>query len=238
MATRAAAKKVHLFNISPAPGSLHHQKRVGRGQGSGYGGTSGRGHNGQKSRSGPGPKPGFEGGQTPITKLIPKRGFYNQNTKEYAAVNLDRLQYWVDQGRLVSTPEQPITARELLLSGCVHDVKDGIKILGDGKEFLRSRIHLVPSRASKSAIGAIERLGGTVYCKYYNPLSLRDCIDGRTDRIAAAPTRRKDIEWYTHWGNRGYISPRAIEKMPFVEERLKELSKEYTNFKSQPFATK
>lgn len=54
------------------------QKRVGRGQGSGYGGTSGRGHNGQKSRSGPGPKPGFEGGQTPITKLIPKRGFFNQ----------------------------------------------------------------------------------------------------------------------------------------------------------------
>jgi large subunit ribosomal protein L15 len=55
----------------------------------------------------------------------------SRNTKEYAAVNIDRLQHWVDQGRLVSTPEQPITARELLLSGCVHDVKDGIKILGD-----------------------------------------------------------------------------------------------------------
>jgi len=151
---------------------------------------------------------------------------------------VDRLQHWVDQGRLVSTPEQPITARELLLSGCVHDAKDGIKILGDGKEFLHSPIHVVSSRASKSAIAAIERSGGTVYCKYYNPLAIRDCIDGRTDRIAAAPTKRKDIEWYTHWGNRGYLSPQAIKKMPFVDDRLKELSREFTTFKSQPFETK
>lgn len=62
----------------------------------------------------------------------------SRNTKEYAAVNLDRLQHWIDQGRLVSTPEQPITARELLLSGCVHDVKDGIKILGDVRAFIAS----------------------------------------------------------------------------------------------------
>jgi len=157
---------------------------------------------------------------------------------EYAAVNVERLQHWVDQGRLVSTPEQPITARELLLSGCVHNVKDGIKILGDGKEYLRSPIHVVSSRASKSAIAAIERLGGTVYCKYYNPLALRDCINARSDRIAAAPTKRKDIEWYTHWGNRGYLSPQAVKKMPFVDDRLMELSREFTTFKSQPFETK
>ena len=60
-------------------------------------------------------------------------------------------------------------------------------------EFLRCPVHIVSSRASKSAIAAIERLGGTVYCKYYNPLALRDCVDGRTDRMAAAPTKRKDI---------------------------------------------
>lgn len=123
-----------------------------------------------------------------------------------------------------------------------------------GKEFLRSQIHVVSSRASKSAISAIERMGGTVYCKYYNPLSLRDCIDDRADRVAAAPTRRKDIgafaihrqrlfadllpEWYTHWGNRGYLSLEAIKRMPFVDDRLKELSKEFTTFKSQPFETK
>ena len=114
---------------------------------------------------------------------------------------------------------------------------------------------MVSSRASKSAIAAIERAGGTVYCKYYNPLALRDCVDGRTDRIAAAPTKRKDIglsaihhqvapsadsllEWYTHWGNRGYLSLQAIKKMPFVDDRLKELSREFTTFKSQPFETK
>lgn len=62
-----------------------------------------------------------------------------------------------------------------------------------GKEFLRSQIHVVSSRASKSAIKAIERLGGTVYCKYYNPLAVRDCVEGRTDRVTAAPTKRKDI---------------------------------------------
>jgi len=124
-----------------------------------------------------------------------------------------------------------------------------------GRDFLRSPIHVVPSRASKSAIAAIERAGGTVYCKYHNPLALRDCIDGRTDRIAAAPTKRKDIglslihrqvalstnfllEWYTQWGNRGYLSPQAIKKMPFVDDRLKELSREFTTFKSQPFETK
>lgn len=124
-----------------------------------------------------------------------------------------------------------------------------------GKEFIRSPIHVVSSRASKSAISAIERVGGTVYCKYYNPLALRDCVDGRTDRIAAAPTKRKDIglstvhqqvapsansllEWYTHWGHRGYLSPQAIKKMPSVDDRLKEISREFTTFKSQSFETK
>jgi len=232
---RTASKKVHLFNISPAPGSLHHQKRVGRGQGSGRGGTAGRGNNGQKSRSGPGPKAGFEGGQTPITKLIPKRGFVNQNAKTYAPVNLDRLQHWIDQGRLTSSSENPITARELLLSGCIHDVHDGIKLLGDGKEFLKSPIHITPSRASKIAIAAIERQGGSVFCKYYNALALRDCVKGRTDRVAAAPVRRPDIVWYTDWRNRGYLAPEAIAKMPIVEDRIKELSKELRTFKLQPF---
>jgi len=97
---------------------------------------------------------------------------------------------------------------------------------------------VIPSRASKSAIAAIERAGGTVYCKYYNPLALGDCIDGRADRIAAAPTKRKDIEWYTRWGNRGYLSPHAIKKMPSVDDRSRELSREFTAFKSQPFEPK
>ncbi|EKM55774.1 uncharacterized protein PHACADRAFT_256638 [Phanerochaete carnosa HHB-10118-sp] len=233
---RAISSKIRLFNLSPATNSQHKEKRLGRGQGSGRGGTSGRGHKGQKARSGNGkPKPGFEGGQTPIIKLIPKKGFVNANAKVYAPVNLDRIQHWIDQGRLTSSPENPITARELLLSGCVHGVHDGIKLLGDGAEHLKTPIHITPSRASKSAIRAVEKLGGTVFCKYYNPLALQDCVKGRTDRTEAAPVRQTDIVWYTQWKNRGYLSLQAIEKMPVVEERWKELSKQLRTYREQGY---
>ncbi|KAG0705322.1 ribosomal protein L15 [Suillus ampliporus] len=236
---RSRAARITLSNLSPAQDSQHAQKRLGRGQGSGRGGTSGRGHKGQKARTGNGkPKAGFEGGQTPITKRFPKKGFVNPNRKVYAPINLDRIQYWIDQGRLHSSPENPITARELLLSGCIHNVHDGIKLLGDNAPFLKTPIHITPSRASQSAIKAVESLGGSVFCKYYNPLALRDCVKSREDRISAAPTRRTDILWYTDWRNRGYLSPQALEKNPKVEERWKELSKQLLSFKDQTFDTK
>ncbi|KAF9459332.1 ribosomal protein L18e/L15P [Collybia nuda] len=238
MASRFRPPRVTLANLKPAPGSQHNQKRVGRGQGSGYGGTAGRGANGQKSRSGPGVRAGFEGGQTPITKLFPKRGFVNQNAKTWAPVNLERIQYWIDQGRLTSSPENPITARELLLSGCVHDVHDGIKILGDGAQYFKTPIYITPSRASKSAIKAIEDNGGKVICKFYNPLALRDCVKGRTDRTSAAPTRREDIIWYGRYRNRGFISPgtlKSLGNLPFVEERWKSLAIQLGAWKKQEF---
>ncbi|KZT11451.1 ribosomal protein L15 [Laetiporus sulphureus 93-53] len=233
----ATSSRVHLFNLSPALNSQHAAKRVGRGQGSRRGGTSGRGTKGQKARAGNGkPKPGFEGGQTPISKLIPKRGFVNAEGNTWAPVNLDRIQHWIDQGRLESSPEKPITARELLLSGCIHDVHDGVKLLGNGADQLKTAIHITPSRASKSAIRAVEKLGGTVFCKHYNVLALRDCVKGRTDRVQAAPTHRRDIEWYTQWKNRGYLSPTAIKTMPVVEERWKVLSEQLTKYTTQEFA--
>ena len=134
----------------------------------------------------------------------------------WAPINLDRIQQWIDEGRLPpSSPNKPITARELLLSGCVHNVHDGIKLLGDvsdfrswlsggycayytddmaqGAERLNSTIHITPSRASQTAIKAVENNGGSVFCTYYNPLALRDCIKGRDDRTSAAPTRKQDI---------------------------------------------
>ncbi|KAJ7849082.1 ribosomal protein L18e/L15P [Mycena olivaceomarginata] len=196
-ASTRLVSRISLKNLKPLRASQHNQKRVGRGQGSGYGGTAGRGMNGQKSRS---------------------------NEKTWAPVNLDRIQHWIDEGRLVSSPEKPITARELLLSGCVHDVHDGIKILGDGSQYFKTPIYITPSRASKSAIKAIEGNGGKVICKYYNELALRDCVKGRTDRIEAAPTRRNDIIWYGRLRNRGYLSPGTLQKvgpLPFVQERWK-----------------
>ncbi|KAJ3524303.1 hypothetical protein NM688_g8586 [Phlebia brevispora] len=235
---RAVTSRVHLFNLSPASKSQHAQKRVGRGQGSGYGGTSGRGHKGQKARSGNGkPKPGFEGGQVPITRLFPKKGFVNANAKTYAPINLDRIQYWIEQGRLQSSPEKPITARELLLSGCIHDAHDGVKLLGDGAEHLKTPVHIVSSKASKSAIKAVEKLGGYVFCQYYNDLAIKDCLKGRTDRVSAAPIRRNDIVWYTEWRNRGYLSPEALARMPtaIVQDRWKELSQQLRVYKTQSF---
>jgi len=162
----------------------------------------------------------------------------NQNTKTYAPVNLDRIQHWIDQGRLVSSPEKPITARELLLSGCVHDVHDGVKVLGNGAEYLKSSIFITPSRASKSAIEAIEKNGGKVVCVYHNPLALRDCVKGRDDRLSAAPTRRQDIIWYSKYRNRGYLSPdtlRSAGRLPFVQDRWKLLAEQLGAWKKQNF---
>ncbi|KAH8117622.1 ribosomal protein L15 [Phellopilus nigrolimitatus] len=235
---RATPSRIHLFNLSPAHNSQKNQKRVGRGDGSGRGGTSGKGNKGQKARAGNGkPRLGFEGGQTSILKRFPKKGFTNFTEKTWAPINLDRLQHWIDQGRITSSPEKPITARELLLSGCVNNVHDGIKLLGDvsGSEQLKTAIHIEPSRASQSAIKAVEKLGGTVFCKYYNALSLRDCIKGRTDRIDAAPSRRQDIEWYMNWRNRGYLSSTALAKNPLAHERWKGLNEQLSKFKTEQF---
>ncbi|TFK72595.1 ribosomal protein L15 [Pluteus cervinus] len=236
MAPKVRAPRITLASLKPAPGSQQNQKRVGRGQGSGYGGTAGRGANGQKSRSGPGPRPGFEGGQTPITKLFPKRGFVNQNAKLWAPVNLERIQHWIDQGRLSSSPEQPITARELLQSGCVHDVHDGIKILGDGAAKLKTSLYIVASRASQSAISAIEDKGGKVLCKYHNKLALQQTVKGSQDQVDAAPTRRADIVWYGQHHNRGYLSPTtlaSLDHLPWVDERWKTLAKQLGAWKKQ-----
>ena len=116
-----------------------------------------------------------------------------RSARTWAPVNLDRIQAWVNQGRLASSPARPITARELLLSGCVHDAHDGVKLLGNGAARLTTPIHIVTSRASKSAVRAVEAQGGSVFCKHYNPLALRDCLRGISGRLSAAPTRKPDI---------------------------------------------
>lgn len=139
-----------LHTMKPAEGSRTKRKRIGRGIGSGFGKTSGRGHGGQNSRSGGGVRLGFEGGQIPLFQRLPKRGFTNINRKEYAIVNLDTLNRF-DEGTEV-TPEL------LIESGIVSNAKSGIKILGNG--ILEKKITVKAHKFSASAKEAIEKAGG------------------------------------------------------------------------------
>ncbi|WJY27028.1 MULTISPECIES: 50S ribosomal protein L15 [Sporosarcina] len=141
-----------LHEMKPAEGSRKKRNRVGRGMASGNGKTSGRGHDGQNSRSGGGVRLGFEGGQLPLFQRLPKRGFTNINRKEYAIVNIDTLNRF-DEGTEV-TPEL------LIETGIVSKEKSGIKILGNGT--LEKKITVRAHKFSASAKEAIEKAGGQV----------------------------------------------------------------------------
>lgn len=142
--------KIH--ELKPAKGSRKVRNRVGRGSSSGNGKTSGRGQKGQKARSGGKVRLGFEGGQTPLFRRIPKRGFTNINTKEYALVNLDQLNIFED-----GTEITPVVFVE---SGLVKSEKSGIKVLGNGE--LTKKLTIKASKFSKSAEAAIVAKGGSV----------------------------------------------------------------------------
>lgn len=139
-----------LHEIKPAEGSRKTRNRVGRGIGSGNGKTAGRGHKGQNSRSGGGVRPGFEGGQNPLYRRLPKRGFTNPNRKEFAIVGLDQLNKFAADA--VVTPEA------LLEAGIIKNVRDGVKILGNGE--LNVKLTVQAQKFSQSAVEKIEALGG------------------------------------------------------------------------------
>ena len=142
---------MELSNLSPAEGSKHSDNfRRGRGHGSGNGKTAGKGHKGQKARSGA-PRPGFEGGQMPLYRRLPKRGFKNRNTKEIVGINLDALEKFED-GSTVSV-------QTLIESGVVKNPRDGVKILGNGE--LTKKLNVQANAFSASAKEKIEALGGT-----------------------------------------------------------------------------
>ena len=145
---------MELHNLKPAQGAVHKEgKRVGRGEGSGKGGTSTRGHKGAKSRSGYSKKIGFEGGQMPLQRRVPKFGFTNINRKEYRGINLDKLQELVDK----DTIKKEIDLDLLLENGLVHK-NDLVKILGDGE--LKASLKVTVHKFSASAKAAIEAAGG------------------------------------------------------------------------------
>jgi len=139
-----------LHELKPAEGSVKAPLRKGRGPGSGLGKTAGRGHKGQKARSGGGVRPGFEGGQMPLVRRLQKRGFTNIFAKEYALVNLKDLEIF-EEGTVV-TPDL------LKEAGLVKKLYDGVKVLGDGE--LTKKLNVQAHKFSKSAKEKIEALGG------------------------------------------------------------------------------
>ncbi len=139
-----------LEDLKPSKGAKKRAKRVGRGAGSGLGKTSGKGHKGQKSRSGGVKPPGFEGGQMPLQRKIPKRGFTNIFRKEYAIVNLSDL---AELGGA-----DPITPEVLVKNGIIKKVVDGVKVLGMGE--VKAKLVVRAHKFSKSAIDKIQAAGG------------------------------------------------------------------------------
>ena len=143
-----------LNNLKPAEGSVKTQgKRVGRGQGSGKGGTATRGHKGAKSRSGYSRKIGFEGGQMPLQRRVPKFGFTNINRKEYVGVNLHKLQELVDNKKITDT-----VTLDVLVENRLARRKDLVKILGNGE--LTAKLNVTVHKFTATAKAAIEAVGG------------------------------------------------------------------------------
>ncbi len=143
---------MNLNNIRPAKGSTHSSKRIGRGQGSGKGGTAGKGHNGQQARSGYSQKIGFEGGQMPLQRRLPKFGFTNINRKEYRAINVDTLQILADNKNITEI------TREVLIENGLAKKNEIVKIMGRGE--LKTGVSISAHKFTKSAEEAIAKAGG------------------------------------------------------------------------------
>ena len=140
-----------LHELSPAPGSVRDVKRIGRGHGSGNGKTAGKGHKGQKARAGRGIRAGFEGGQMPLHRRVPKRGFNNLFATPYTAINVAALNRFEDGAT--------VTVETLLEAGVIKAAPNGVKILGNGK--LEKKLTVQVAAISESAKAKIEAAGGT-----------------------------------------------------------------------------
>ena len=139
-----------LHDLKPAVGATTAPKRLGRGIGSGLGKTSGKGHKGAKARSGGGKRPGFEGGQMPLTMRLPKRGFTNKWRTEYVAINVERLEIFEDG--------QVVTPVELIEMGIIKKIEDGVKIMGNGD--ITKKLTVKANKFTASAKEKIEAAGG------------------------------------------------------------------------------
>jgi large subunit ribosomal protein L15 len=232
-ADRKVVTILQLNNLRDNDGATHQKRRVGRGVGSGRGKTSRRGHKGQKSRSGGNIHPMFEGGQTPLYKTLPKRGFTNARFgTPMVPINIGTIQDYLDMKRLQPDPVTGIvTIRQLLESGMINKanaVKHGVKLLADGQErFSTPNLNIHVSRASSQAIEAVEKLGGQVASVHYNALALRkllrnEMMPGDLDETGSTAGVDRDVyrhigklarpppKWqpyYTNYRKRGILHP-------------------------------
>lgn len=230
-----------LNNLYDNPGAVKLRKRVGRGPGSGHGKTCGKGHKGQKSRSGGSIPIAFEGGQTQLWKLFPKRGFKNKNHgMDMVGINIGTILDHVIMGRLDTST--PITLLSLKNAGLfkANAIKHGVKLLSNGKERLKKTpiaLDLHVSRASEAAIAAVEGAGGSVTSCHYNKLALRTVLRPHkyddTNRPKHARPPPKLQPYYTNWNKRGYLNPAvqlrgwfAKQKDEALEAQFEELVKD------------
>ncbi|KAL9652468.1 hypothetical protein ABK040_000040 [Willaertia magna] len=221
---------ISLTTLKPAA-PLKKKRRVGRGVGSGRGKTCGRGKGGLYSRNGINLPVGFEGGQTPLWRRIPKFGFTNGAFKlDYEEVNLEQIQYLIDTGRIDISNGKTITMRTLKEAGLIKNTKyPGIKLLAKGTEFFRSKIDIEVPRASKEAIQVIEKNGGSIRVIYYNKRSIYLMLNFEkyikkkgyllTEEQLQNPHNiykksmglppPKMLAYYMNEANRGYLAPFA-----------------------------
>lgn len=214
---------LRLNNLHDNPGAIKKKRRIGRGIGSSKGKTSGRGHKGQKARSGASIHPTFEGGQTPLYKLFPKRGFKNTRHAELMnGVNLGTIQTYITMQRL--DPTQPITIAAMKDAGMFKSnaVKHGIKLLSAGKEQLTHPLTIRVNRASAAAIAAVEAAGGSVVSVHLNRLALRTELrpekfkDGPLPKQARPPPKYQP--YYTSYYKRGYLNP-AVQMFQWFQQK-------------------
>ncbi|CDF87659.1 BN860_11518g1_1 [Zygosaccharomyces bailii CLIB 213] len=213
-----------LGNLKSSEGSTKGFKRLGRGPSSSKGKTSGRGQKGQKARGKV--KSWFEGGQTPIYKLFPKIGFTNVNSRPLNELNLARVQWFHDLGRLNLEPGEVLDMKKMKDLGLVTGpIKHGIKILGNGKTRFNVPIKIEASKATPDAITAIESAGGEFTARYFSRLGLRAHLvphwflekRGRIP-LQARPIKRKDIQYYSDDSRRGYLVKEQNEYWQLIRD--------------------
>jgi large subunit ribosomal protein L15 len=206
-----------LNTIAPNPGATSQKRRVGRGIGSGRGKTCKRGHKGTRARSGGSVSLGFEGGQTPMHRRLPKRGFKNGPDTSFDTVSLEKIHEYIAMGRLRVPSAELITMKHLQDAGVINKIKHGLKLLGGdsraGKgvpeQFTRIPLHLEVCGASSSAVAAVEAVGGTVTCAHFNRLALQALL--KPHKFELLPRRARPpprlMPRFLDYERRGYLSP-------------------------------